>query len=262
VKVTSNINYGPSNLDLYFAGAKTGPLRPAIVMVHGGGWTHGDKHDGRTVPVCNDMALAGYAVFSINYPLATATSPGYPKEIQAIRSAVNFVKKNSAKYYVDPARIGLLGGSSGANLVYEAGLLINKATPGTVPAAAGLSGLTRLWQAYLDAKAQLDAGTGSPNLEYSYTNLTWYLGCATTPCSQATADAASPYNNVNPNCPAFHLNASQDEVMPLSQTTDFACALTAAGCTVEVQILPGSEHGLGYWPTVKNDVIAFFQTHL
>src|SRR5687767_3682249 len=45
ITVTKNINYGPSTLDLYFPGAKRGALRPAIVLVHGGGWTHRDKNE-------------------------------------------------------------------------------------------------------------------------------------------------------------------------------------------------------------------------
>jgi acetyl esterase len=262
VKISSNINYGPSTLDSYFVGAKKGPLRPAIVLVHGGGWTHGDKTDPKVVTIADDMARAGYAVFNINYPLASATVSGYPMELQAVRSAVNYVKKNSAKFYVDPRRIGLLGGSSGANLVYTAGLIINRTSPDTVGAVAGLSGLTQLWQSYLDSLAAVGAGNADPHLLVGLTNLRYYLGCPNTPCSQTTADAASPYTNVNPNCPANNIMASEGEALPLEQTTNFADALTAAGCTVKLDIIPGSEHGLFYWQTVKSGVVEFFDTQL
>jgi acetyl esterase len=262
VTVTSNINYGPAKLDLYFSGAKKGPLRPAVVLVHGGGWTGGDKSTPEMVTAAKDMAQAGYAVFDINYPLASATVSGYPMEVQAIVSAVKYVKKNSAKYYVDPQRVGLLGGSAGANLVFESGLLINQNNPGYVRAVAGLSGYTQLWETYLAGSDAHAANPSDQSVSTALLNLEYYLGCPNGACSETTADAASPYSNVNPNCPATEIYNSDNEPVPLVQVYNFANALTAAGCTVEVDIIPGTAHAFKYWPSAKNGVIDFFNRNL
>jgi acetyl esterase len=262
VTITSNINYGPAKLDLYFSGAKTGPLRRAIILVHGGGWTGGDKTTPEMVTAAKDMANAGYAVFDINYPLASATVSGYPMQIQAIVTAEKYVKTNSAKYYVDPARVGLLGGSAGANLVYMAGLLSNQNKPGYIRAVAGLSGYTQLWETYLSGLSAQAANPTDQSIITGFTNLEDYLGCPTGNCSETTADAASPYNNVNPNCPATDIWNSDNEPVPLEQVYNFSNALTAAGCTVQVDIVPGTAHAFKYWPTAKSGVIDFFNRNL
>jgi acetyl esterase len=252
--ITRDISYGPSRLDVYFSGAKKGALRPAIVMVHGGGWVGGDKTQQGPVTASKDMANAGFAVFNINYPVASDTVAGYPMEIQAIAKAVNWVKANSAKYWVDPNRIGLLGGSAGGNLVYMVGLLMNNSKPGAVRAVSGLSGLTQLWEAYLAAAAD----PTNPSFEQGLHNLQAYLGCVSTPCSQNTADAASPYSNVTPTCPATDIYNSSNESVPLEQVNNFANALTAAGCTVEVDIIPGTAHAFKYWSTAMPGLVDFF----
>ena len=131
--VTSNIDYGPAELDLYFSGAKNGPLRPAIVLVHGGGWTGGDKATLEIVTAAKDMANAGYAVFDINYPLASATVPGYPTQVQALATAVQYVQTNSAKYYADPNRVGLLGGPQAP--IWSTGRVYSSIGTSTVPSA-------------------------------------------------------------------------------------------------------------------------------
>jgi acetyl esterase len=262
ITVTKNINYGPSTLDLYFPGQKRGALRPAIVLVHGGGWTHGDKNEPQIVQAAKDMANAGFAVFNINYPLATETVSGYPMELEAIGAAVRHVKVNSAKYYVNRGRVGLLGGSSGANLVHTAGLLINKSSPGAVRAVSGLSGYTQLWETYLGALDALAADPNNESVKTGLRNIEWYLGCPGTPCSEATADAASPYDNVNSYCPVNDIHNSQTETVPLEQVYNFADALTAAGCIAEVEIVPGSAHGFKYWAVEKSDIIDFFRRRL
>jgi acetyl esterase/lipase len=262
IAVTSNINYGPSTFDLYFPGAKRGSLRPAVVLVHGGGWTSGDKKEPQIVAAAKDIANAGFAVFNINYPLATATVPGYPMELEAIAAAVQHVKINGAKYYIDPRRVGLLGGSAGANLVHAAGLLINQTKPGAVRAVSGLSGYTQLWETYVGVLAALETNPTNAQLQTGLRNIEYYLGCPGTPCSQTTAEAASPYSNVNPYCPVIDIHNSENESVPLEQVFDFANALTAVGCTAEVEIMPGGAHGFKYWSAAKGDVIDFFKRRL
>jgi acetyl esterase/lipase len=258
--VTSNVSYGPSKLDVYFYGAKKGPLRPAIVFVHGGGWTHGSKTQTSFVAAAKDVATAGYVVFAINYPLASATSPGYPMQTNAVGTAVRWVKKHSAQYYVDPDRTGMLGGSAGATLVYTAGLQINAATPGSVRAMVGLSGPTQLWESLQSLQAS--ANPDDPHSEFTLSNMEDFLGCPDGSCTEEMADAASPYSNVNPNCPATDIYNSEGEGVPLDQEYNFLNALIAAGCNAEIVVIPGSQHGFQYWPTAKASVIDFFNRYV
>ena len=56
-------------LDVYQP-AKKGKNRPAVVVVHGGGWTQGDK--ALFAQQSNQLAERGFVAFSINYRLAPA----------------------------------------------------------------------------------------------------------------------------------------------------------------------------------------------
>ena len=47
-------------------------LRPAVLVIHGGGWFGGDKGAVREINICSNLVLRGYVCFSINYLLAGA----------------------------------------------------------------------------------------------------------------------------------------------------------------------------------------------
>ena len=40
---------------------------PAVLVIHGGGWTTGDKAEEREVNIATNLVKAGYIVLSINY---------------------------------------------------------------------------------------------------------------------------------------------------------------------------------------------------
>src|SRR5256886_14943428 len=95
-------------LDVYRS-AKKGKTRPAVVVVHGGGWSQGDK--ALFAQQSNQLAERGFVAFSINYRLAPAHP--YPAAVQDVEAAVAWVRKHAKEYGVDPARIGALGGAGG-----------------------------------------------------------------------------------------------------------------------------------------------------
>src|SRR5256885_956012 len=97
-------------LDVYQP-AKKGKSRPAVVVVHGGGWTQGDK--ALFAQQGNQLAERGFVAFSINYRLAPAHP--YPAAVQDVEAAVAWVRKHAKAYGVDPKRVGALGGSAGGH---------------------------------------------------------------------------------------------------------------------------------------------------
>src|SRR2546423_4695370 len=99
-------------LDVYQP-AKKGKNRPAVVVVHGGGWTQGDK--ALFAQQSNQLAERGFVAFSINYRLAPPHP--YPAAVDDVEAAVAWVRTPAKEYGVDPARIGALGGSAGGHLV-------------------------------------------------------------------------------------------------------------------------------------------------
>lgn len=120
--VTPNVEYavvsGKSlRLDVHRPAGK-GPS-PAIVLVHGGGFTGGAK-GGYTGQLARHLAGHGYAAFDIDYRLKGDLGPSASLE-QAMAAAqedlgraVAHVVDRAATYGVDEKRIAVGGGSAGA----------------------------------------------------------------------------------------------------------------------------------------------------
>ena len=102
-------------LDIVWPKAKPESPLPAIVFVHGGGWTAGDKGGKlwRNMPIA--YADKGYVCLSINYRL-TGEAP-LPACVSDCKNAVRWLRANAEKYHVDPDRIGAFGISAGGHLV-------------------------------------------------------------------------------------------------------------------------------------------------
>jgi acetyl esterase/lipase len=92
---------------------------PAIVLLHGGGFTGGAK-GGYTGELARHLAQKGYAAFDIDYRLMGDLGPGatLPQAMKAAQEdldrAVKHVVANSRNYGIDPNRLAVGGGSAGA----------------------------------------------------------------------------------------------------------------------------------------------------
>jgi acetyl esterase/lipase len=94
-------------------------LRPAIVVIHGGGWLEGDKSSFSTParrPPGNiiDLARRGYVAITINYRLSAEAA--FPAAIDDCRTAVRWLRAHARHYGVDRNRIGAWGNSAGGHL--------------------------------------------------------------------------------------------------------------------------------------------------
>ncbi len=102
-------------LDLYLPAAAPagGKPAPALVWIHGGGWTGGTKNENRAKEIGTTLAAAGYVVASIDYRLGAGA---WPQNLRDCKNAVRFLRAQAAKYGVDPRRIAVGGGSAGGHL--------------------------------------------------------------------------------------------------------------------------------------------------
>lgn len=105
---------GPRELlmDL-FTPTGSSSARPAIVVVHGGGWKNGDKTKFR--PLALRLAERGYVVAAIEYRLAGEAA--FPAGIRDCNAATLFLRQNAGQLGIDPMRIAAVGGSAGGHLV-------------------------------------------------------------------------------------------------------------------------------------------------
>jgi acetyl esterase len=84
---------------------------PAIVEVHGGAWTGGDRLNNTVIH--HAVAAAGTAVLALEFRLAPAAP--YPGPVADVNLGIRWLKANLARLGGDPARIGGLGTSSGGH---------------------------------------------------------------------------------------------------------------------------------------------------
>jgi acetyl esterase/lipase len=93
-------------------------LRPAIVCIHGGGFRAGTRES--YDKLCLTLAQRGYVAITVTYRLAPAYQ--FPAAVQDCKAAVRWLRANASKYHVDPARIGVTGGSAGGHLAQFLGV--------------------------------------------------------------------------------------------------------------------------------------------
>jgi acetyl esterase/lipase len=116
-------------LDVYTPEGDTETKRPAIIWVHGGGFTSGSKDTGIERILAEAFARKGYVCLSIDYRLRDDTSDWYGTLSDTVADAYTAVKwaiAHSGEYGIDPDHIALGGHSAGGNIVTG---LYNDAVP-------------------------------------------------------------------------------------------------------------------------------------
>lgn len=225
VSVAKNIRYregiSPSwVLDMALPSNPTGKLRPAIVIVHGGGWSAGSKTDAVYQKLMLDYALKGYVTININYRL-TGEAP-FPACIEDVKCAVRWLRAHADKYKVDPERIGGYGHSAGAHLV----LMLAMTTK-----SAGLEG-DGGWDAYSSRLNMAIAGSPPTELgrQSPMAKKEWW------PVAYVSGDQP----------PIFLIQGSDDNIVRAPLTEDFANKMKAAGANIEYMRIEGVGHAVAY----------------
>jgi acetyl esterase/lipase len=103
----------PLLLDIYQP-ATHWDLRPAVILIHGGGWTTFDKSD--MSGMAGFLARSGFVAFAVDYRLLKGSENQWPAQFDDVQHAVRWIRANAAQYRVDPRHIGSFGHSSGAQL--------------------------------------------------------------------------------------------------------------------------------------------------
>ncbi len=106
--------------DAFFPAGKSPEKRPAVVIIHGGGWRSGNPAQHH--PLAQHLAARGYVCFTPYYQLSTFAQ--YPRAIYDLKAALRWVVKHANKYNIDTAKIAVLGFSAGGELAAFLGTTI------------------------------------------------------------------------------------------------------------------------------------------
>lgn len=232
---------------------------PIAILVHGGGWSNGDKsgsdkpgNGADITPWFAPLTAAKFTWFSINYRHAPKNR--WPACIEDVQTAIRWVKAHAKEFKGDPARIALFGHSAGGHLVCLAGTIVDDSV--RVQAVVGFSPVTNHEQ-------DLPVRKGlSPSLQ-ALLNRQKDL----TPESLGLLRAISPLNHVRPGLPPFLLiHGEADKTVPIQQSLDFQTKLRDAGVTCDLITIPGAPHALATWGKLQPDyearMIAWLQNAL
>ena len=150
-------------MDVWFPAVQD-ETRGAVLLIHGGSWTGGDKLIFPSL-IMQTFANIGYVTVSINYRLFDPEAPagesaGFPEMLADVHAARLAMAEKAAEWGFDPQKIAVVGLSAGAHL----GLLETlQNSDSSIVACASLSGPTDLMDPaflnYVVAPADAEAGT-------------------------------------------------------------------------------------------------------
>ncbi len=266
ITVLSNLNYRDGAmkqtvLDLAMPEHESSRARPAIVVIHGGGWIEGDKSSFSTpgVPTpgnIRDFARQGFVAATINYRLS-GDAP-YPAALDDCRCAVRWLRANARRFGIDAERIGAWGNSAGGHLA-----LLLAMMPQTRPA---------LGEPYMAESSRVQAAasdSGPVDLLYQHEHnelrgvVEKFLGGAPTSNRGALYREASPVSYVSAKLPPLLLIYGEtDEQVSVQRVDAMVADLSRQGARdltyirlANVGHCPHSLKRIGFLPRV---VSAFF----
>ena len=237
----TDIVYGDKSeeekLDIFYPEEGSGPF-PVFIEVHGGAWYFGQKKSVEFEPFLLGLKR-GYACVSLGYTLSPKGH--YPLPVIEIKSAIRFLRKNAAKYNLDPDRIALWGGSAGAHL---AALAATSCDTGYLE--EDLSG-NQLYSAKPDILVLwygcFDYFCNNGELgEWIYRN---FFGVEDLRTIEETLKLSDPVAHITEAaCPTLLQHGIQDSVVTYRQSERYYDALVKAGVAnrCRLDLLPGCDH--------------------
>lgn len=108
---TQNVTYkNDLQADIYYSPLKT--QKPAIILIHGGYWSAGDKTE--MSDFARALAQKGFFAMNVNYRLLPQNAQ--KEQTSDITEAIWWLRENGDKYNIDGTKIGVVGLSSGGYL--------------------------------------------------------------------------------------------------------------------------------------------------
>ena len=218
-------------LDIYYNPLSSKPT-PVVLHIHGGGWNHGTKESQTGFGL---YFKAGFAVVNVEYRLVQVATA--PAAIEDIRTALHYIKENAEKLNIDPDKIVIEGGSSGAHLALMAGLLENNRIFDTNCS----SELDMKVAAIISNYAPSDLPSLLINSTLS-NSLTKWLDIKAN--NHEFVASVSPLTYIKKSSPpVFIVHGNADKIVPYSQSVTLQKKLNENGVNNEFITVEGGGHG-------------------
>lgn len=229
---------------------------PCIVVIHGGAWAGGDKQ--QHTDLIFKFAQQGYVSASVGYRLVPKHR--FPAQIEDVKCAVRYLRANADEHKLNPQLIGAVGFSAGAHLSMMLG------TMGKDDGLEGMGG-------HADQSSQVQCvvaffgPTDLTRTDFSAISVglvSNFMG-STPDEDKGERKRASPITYLDAgDAPLLIFQGTKDKLVPHTQATLMADAMTKAGVPGRVELLIGADHGWGGTEIVRSweESLRFFGAHL
>lgn len=234
----------PLGLDVYVPKTKATTPGPAILVIHGGGWSSGSKGDASRTS--RWLAEQGFTVFDVEY--RTGPVPIWKAAVGDVKCAIGWVKAHasSADWNIDPKRVTLLGRSAGGHLA-----LLAAYTPGDAQLAPTCEAADTSVESVVAYYAPTDLvwGYQHPARPQVYDSSEKLRGLAGGP-PESTGDLyrrLSPAERVTPTSPRTLLvHGGRDQFIAKQHVELLTDKLHKAEVRFETLIVPYAQHGFDF----------------
>ena len=248
-------------LDLYLPEAESGQPHPLVVYIHGGGWEAGSKDRADALRELLKTSPP-YAGASLNYRL-TDQAP-WPAQIHDCKAAIRWLRSHAQDYHLDPAKIAVFGVSAGGHLVSMLGV------------SGGVQELEGALGRHLDQSSRvscvLDFCGPSDFLTFGGKGSVLDPDAPQGPLAKLIGGPlkdrkeegrkASPVTYITPDdAPFLIIHGDHDNIVPISQATEFETALKTAHVPAILLTGTGGGHVFLSSPLVER-MQAFNAQHL
>lgn len=202
-----------------------GATRPAIVMLHGGGWRKGSPRGVRGYGEL--LSRMGFVCLCPGYRLSSEAH--WPAQLEDVKCAVRFLKAMSNEFGLDPERIGVMGDSSGGHLALMCGL--DTPWEGSGGYADYSSTVRAVGATYAPVRV--------PHLRTDGER----VGLMASDASDADYDSASPIcYDLGSFPPCILIHGTEDKGVPVSGTIEFHVKLAESDRVVDLHLFAGEGH--------------------
>ena len=200
-------------------------LRPAVLVIPGGGYNHVSPREGE--PVALRFAAAGWCAFVLDYSVVTHR---FPTQLREAAMAMRYIREHAVEFSIDPHCVAATGFSAGGHLCGTLGMLYD------CPEVADLGPADLLRPDALGLCYPVAVSWG-PTHEGSFQKL-----CGE---DEALRRRMSLDALVRPDMPPVNLwHTRNDETVPVRNSLILARRLEEAGVDFAMHIYRRGKHGL------------------
>lgn len=218
----------------------TGPF-PAVIDIHGGAWTSGDRT--QNVAFAARLAEAGILVASLDFRMPPIKR--YPDSLADINLGIRWVKSRADSFHIRPECIGGFGTSSGGHQILLAAMrpddprYVALPLPGHAGIDARLAFVISGW-GVLDPLLRYRLAKERGSQHFLDAHRAYWGGEAEMAEGSPPLILERGEKVVLP--PALIFQGTDDEWVPMAMTQAFVGAWRKAGGEAQLELLPGAKH--------------------